>query len=93
MTLIYEILSQLTGGPFYVGQTRRSLRSRAHTHIHLARNKAGKNRRLEARLRARISSDLPLIFRIVEVVPSATPRTMPNAPASPPSGGGSAPGS
>jgi hypothetical protein len=49
--LLYELASSPDAPPVYVGQTRRSPRDRFSTHLHLARYRKGKNRRLEAWIR------------------------------------------
>ncbi|MGG5891058.1 hypothetical protein ACLF3G_28690 [Falsiroseomonas sp. HC035] len=61
---IYEILQAQGSPPLYVGQTIRTLRQRAYSHISFARWRKGKNRRLEAAICRIIEAREPLVINI-----------------------------
>ncbi|WP_458098446.1 hypothetical protein [Roseomonas sp. WA12] len=69
---IYDLAPLPTGEPFYVGQTCSDPFARLSRHIGLAQRGAGRNRKLEARLRRMAENDETLVLRLVDLLPAGT---------------------
>jgi hypothetical protein len=65
----YSLSRSSDHAPFYVGQTQRARTDRLADHVALARNRAGKNRRLEARIRRLAEQGDELVMRVEGMYP------------------------
>jgi hypothetical protein len=66
----YSLARSADGAPFYVGQTQQAPADRLARHVSLARHRAGKNRRLEARIRRMAEEGDELVMRVEGMYPA-----------------------